>query len=122
MKLKRHLKKQRRSRIENKKGDIMALSEQERHAMISIYNELKAIADYEKEREHIKEELGKSNKKEKVLFYSTMKSDSKQDVVTEILTEYREKKFPFVSFDEMKDHPLIQQAVNSLIIDAKRNR
>jgi len=124
MRLKRHLKKQRRSRIENKKGDIMALSEQELNAQKSIYNELLAEYNYLLEKKKVKEELSKPTEKQKTIFYSTLSNNSKSDksYEDEVIEELREKKLPYVSFEELRNNKIIQMAIDSLIKDAKRNR
>jgi len=123
MKLKRHLKKQRRSRIENKKGDIMALSEQERNAQESIYNELLAEYNYLLEKKKVKEELNKPREKQKVILYSTLSNSSKSDKKSyedEVIEELREQKLPNISFEELRNNKLLQMAVNAIIADSKR--
>jgi len=100
------------------------LTEQEKNAMISIFNELKAITDYEKEREHIKEELSKPREKQKTIFYSTLTNSKSENKSYEdkVIEELREQRLPNISFEELRHNKLLQMAIDSLIKDAKRNR
>jgi len=101
----------------------MALSEQERNAQESIYNELLAEYNYLLEKKKVKEELNKPREKQKVILYSTLSNSSKSDKKSyedEVIEELREQKLPNISFEELRNNKLLQMAVNAIIADSKR--
>jgi len=95
----------------------------EKLAEESILVELEAQLEELREKARIKEILSTKPKKQKVILYSTLSNSSKSDKKSyedKVIEELREKKFPYVTFEELRDNKIIQMAVNAIIADSKR--